>query len=143
MVPVEDSGFQKVLVATDFSSSSDAAFRQSLWAARQSGGSVVLAHVIEDLHRAAHAMSYKAKQDLLSGEGRLFEKEIRYFSDQKLRIQMASFPAEGVAVSFESLLGDAFVEIIHAVQQEGHDLVIAGTHGRTLHRNARHEFSHS
>jgi len=50
-------------------------------------------------------------------------------SDQKLRHQIASIEAPEVEISSETLLGEAFVEIIHAVQQEGYDLVMTGTRG--------------
>ena len=124
-----DNGFKNILVATDFSAFSNAALSQAVWLARQCRANLVLAHAIDDLRRAVHAMSYKAKLDLLSGEGELFQKEIRYISDQKLRYQIASMEASDVTINSETLLGEIFVEIIHAVQQEGYDLVITGTRG--------------
>ena len=123
------NGFKNILVATDFSECSNAALSQAVWLARHCGVGVVLAHAIDDLRRAAHVTSYKAKLDLLSGEGELFQKEIRNTSDQKLRHQISSMEAHDVKVSSETLLGEAFVEIIHAVQQEGYDLVMTGTRG--------------
>jgi universal stress protein E len=129
VMPVADTCFKNILVASDFSAFSDAALSQAVWLARQCGARVVLAHVIDDLRRAAHVTSYKAKLDLLSGEGELFQKEVRYMSDQKLRHQIASMKAPELDIRSETLLGEVFVEIIHAVQQEGYDLVITGTRG--------------
>jgi len=125
------TGFRNILVATDFSEDSEAALKLAVWVAQQSHGKMVLAHVIEDLGRAAHAMSYKAKRDLLVGEGKLYEKEIRYASDQKLYVLKSDLKNSGISVSSETLLGDAFVEIIHAVQLEAYDLVMTGTRGIT------------
>jgi nucleotide-binding universal stress UspA family protein len=123
------SGFQNILCATDFSPYSNAALRQALWLTRQCDAALTLTHVVDDLRRATHAMSYKAKLDLVSGEGRLFEKEIRYLSDSKLRTQIASLDCDSLNVKSETLLGEPFVEITHAVQQEGYDLVLTGTRG--------------
>jgi len=126
---VADTCFKNILVATDFSAFADAALSQAVWLARQCGARITVAHVIDDLRRAAHVTSYKAKLDLLSGEGELFQKEIRCLSDQKLRQQIASADAAELNISSETLLGEVFVEIIHAVQQEGYDLVMTGTRG--------------
>lgn len=128
-MPVSDHSFKNILVASDFSAFSDAALSQAVWLARQCAGRVVLAHAIDDLRRAAHTASYKAKLDLLSGAGELFQKEIRRTSDEKLRHQIASIAAPELDITSETLLGEAFVEVIHAVQQEGYDLVMTGTRG--------------
>ncbi|MEI7700110.1 MAG: universal stress protein [Planctomycetia bacterium] len=128
-MPVVDHGFKSILVAIDFSAFSDAALSQAIWLARQCGARLVLAHAIEDLRRAAHVTSSEARRDILSGEGDLFQKEIRSMSDQKLRDQIASIKSSELKISSETLLGEAFVEVIHAVQQEGHDLVMTGTRG--------------
>jgi nucleotide-binding universal stress UspA family protein len=39
--------------------------------------------------------------------------------------------AADINVKYETLLGEAYVEITHAVQQEGYDLVLAGSQGHT------------
>jgi len=114
-MPVADHGFKSILVAIDFSAFSDAALSQAIWLARQCGARLVLAHAIEDLRRAAHVTSSEAKRDILSGEGDLFQKEIRSMSDQKLRDQIASIKPSELKISSETLLGEAFVEVIHAV----------------------------
>jgi nucleotide-binding universal stress UspA family protein len=92
---------------------------------------VVLAHVLDDLRKATMGMSNRAKQDLLAGDGHIYEKEIRYVSDQKLQVLIQQLKGCGVDVASETLLGEAFVEISHAVQQEGFDLVMTGTRGIT------------
>ena len=72
-MPVADHIFKNILVASDFSVFSDAALSQAVWLARQCAARVVLAHSIDDLRRAAHTASYKAKLDLLSGEAEMFQ----------------------------------------------------------------------
>jgi universal stress protein E len=124
-------GYQQILVATDFSSSADAALRQAVWLGHQCGAKLVLSHCLDHLRRAAHSVTYKAKLDLLTADGQLFQKEIREESDRKLRQQIAALNLTNLEVSYETLLGEPFVEITHAVLQEGYDLVISGTHGRS------------
>ena len=123
--------FRNILVPTDFSEDSAAALQLAVWVAKQSSGRVVLSHVLDDLRRATMGMSNRAKQDLLAGDGHIYEKEIRYVSDQKMQLLIQQLKGSGIAVSSETLLGEAFVEISHAVQQEGFDVVMTGTRGIT------------
>jgi nucleotide-binding universal stress UspA family protein len=67
--------------------------------------------------------------DLLYGEGDLFQREIRKESDAKMRRLIVNLNAMDLNIKFETLLGEPFVEITHAVQQEGYDLVLAGSRG--------------
>ena len=127
----DSAAFKKILIATDFSEDSAAALQLAAWVARQSSGQLVLTHVLDDLRRATMGMSFKAKQDLLAGDGHVYEKEIRYASDQQLQGLIQSLNEPGLAISRKTLLGEAFVEITHAVQQEGVDLVMLGTRGMT------------
>jgi universal stress protein E len=127
----ESAGFRSILIATDFSEDSAAALQLAIWLAKQSSGRVVLAHVLDDLRKATMGMSNKAKQDLLAGDGHIYEKEIRYVSDQKLQVLIQQLKGAGIEVGSETLLGEAFVEISHAVQQERFDLVMTGTRGIT------------
>ncbi len=122
-------GYKRILVATDFSPHADAALKQAVWLARQTGASIVLAHTLPDLRRAVHSSSYKARLDLLYGEGELLQREIREESDAKMRRLIRDLNAMDLNIKVETLLGEPFVEITHAVQQEGYDLVLTGTRG--------------
>lgn len=123
------NGFNRILVATDFSPFADAALSQAVWLGCQCGARIVLAHAIEHLRRAAHSLTFKAKIDLLSAEGDLFQKEIRSESDAKLQRSVSQLNAQDLDIRYETVLGEPFIEIIHAVQQEGYDLVMTGTRG--------------
>jgi universal stress protein E len=125
----EAEGYRQILVATDFSAHADAALKQAVWLARQTGACIVLAHTLPDLRRAVHSASYRARMDLLRGEGDLFQREIRQESDTKMRRLIEQVNATDLNIGFETLLGEPFVEITHAVQQEGYDLVLAGSRG--------------
>lgn len=123
------SGYRNILVAIDFSVHADAALKQAVWLARQTKASVTLAHTLPDLRRAVHTASAQAKLDLLYGEGDAFQREVRRSSDKKMRRMIADLGAVDLDVAFETLLGEPFVELTHAVQSEGYDLVLAGTRG--------------
>ena len=121
--------YQHILVATDFSPHADAAVRQAVWLAKQTGARIVLAHTLRDLRRAVHGTSYQARLDLLYGEGDRFQRELREESDTKLQRLIVNLNATDLDIRFETLLGEPFVELTHAVQAEGYDLVLAGTRG--------------
>jgi universal stress protein E len=121
--------YKRILVAVDFSAHSEAAFQQAIWLARTQGASVVLAHTLPDLREVAHRASALAKLDLLQGEGELFQKEIRQASDNKMCRIIEKYRADDLDIKYETLLGDPFVELIHAVQSEHYDLVLAGSRG--------------
>jgi universal stress protein E len=126
---MDDNGYKRILVAIDFSSHSEAAFLQAVWLARTQGASIVLVHTLPDLLKVAHRASALAKLDLLQGEGEIFEREVRQATDEKMRQLIRKHRADDLNIKVETLLGEPFVELIHAVQSEGYDLVLAGTRG--------------
>ena len=121
--------YQRILVAMDFSLSSDAVLKQAVWLARRSGAKIVLIHVRADLRRAIASSSYQARMDFFHSEGDLFQREIRKESDAKMQQAIANLHATDLDIKSETLFGDSFIEIIHAVQNENYDLVLAGTRG--------------
>lgn len=124
-------GFKRILVATDFSPHARAALTQAVWLGRKSRASITLAHALPDLRKVVHAASYRAKLDLLYGEGQDFECEVRRESDARLKRLADGLNAPEIQIRVETLLGEPYVELTHAVLQEGHDLVLAGTSGAT------------
>ena len=122
-------GFNRILVAIDFSPHSEAALRQAVWLARKVGARITLAHTLPDLRRAVHSVSHQAKLDLLYSEGSVFQREVRQDSDSKMQRIIVDLHAADLDVKVETLLGAPYAEITHAVQQEGYDLVLAGTRG--------------
>ncbi len=124
-----NTGYQRILVATDFSPHADAALKQAVWLAQQTAASITLAHTLPNLREVVHSASVQAKLDLLYGEGDKFQREVRKSSDAKMRRMIADLGAVDLDVRCETLLGQPFVELTHAVQAEGYDLVLAGTRG--------------
>lgn len=123
------AGYRRILVSTDFSPCSAAALDQGVWLARQSGAKIVLAHTLPDLRRLVATLPVEARRDFFSGDGDVFDKEVRRESDAKLQRVISDLNAPDLDITFETLLGAPYLEITHAVQQEGYDLVLAGTRG--------------
>jgi nucleotide-binding universal stress UspA family protein len=126
---LDTTDYRRILVATDFSAHSNAALKQAVWLARQTKASVTLAHTLPDLRRVIQSTSTRALRDMFYGDGDTFQREIRRASDQRLRKMISDLAASELNISFETLLGEPFVELTHAVQAEGYDLVLAGTRG--------------
>ena len=122
-------GYERILAATDFSLPAEAAVKQAVWLARQAGTQITLAHTMPDLRKGVHSATHQAKLDLLYGADGGLQQEMRQDSETKLRRMIVNLNAIDLNIKFETLLGDAFVEVTHSVQQDGYDLVLAGTRG--------------
>jgi universal stress protein E len=66
---------------------------------------------------------------MVYGEGETFHREIRQESDLRMKHMLTALNATDLDVTVETILGEPFVAVTHAVQKEGHDLVVAGTRG--------------
>jgi nucleotide-binding universal stress UspA family protein len=121
--------FSKILVATDFSKPAEWALRQANWLAERCGAQLTLAHVLTDIRGAMSDMPASGRWELVAGDIDRFERELRRRSDERLARLTAKYCDAGVQLRHETLIGSPYVEIIHAVQKEGHDLVIVGTRG--------------
>lgn len=121
--------YSNILVAIDFSSHSAAALKQAAWLARKVGAKLVLAHSLPDVRKAILDVPYEGRTDLLYGDGELFQKQLRHDADEKLQSIAADVAVYDVKIQHETLLGEPYIELIHAVQAEGYDLVVAGTRG--------------
>jgi nucleotide-binding universal stress UspA family protein len=117
-----DSGFKRILVATDFSAFSNAALSQAAWLSRQTGAKIALANAIPDLSMSVYWGPHEREMN---------QRELSQRSDVSMRKMIGDLGATDLHVEFRTLIGEPFVEIIHAVQTEGYDLVLAGTHGLT------------
>jgi nucleotide-binding universal stress UspA family protein len=123
--------FRKILVATDFSKSADAALMRGAWLAEKCRAELVVAHVLTDLRQAFIALPYAAKTELLYGDIEKFERALRADSQRQLAKSVRRQAKRSVTFKTETLLGKPDVALTHAVQQEGYDLVLLGTRGVT------------
>jgi universal stress protein E len=119
-------GFRRILAATDFSPYGDAAIRQAVYAAKLSECRLVVAHVVADLHRAVSQTSYRSRIEFLEGNEEHFQRELRRQSDDRLKAAIRALGQPGVDITYETLLGEPHVELIHTVQRENYDLVVVG-----------------
>jgi nucleotide-binding universal stress UspA family protein len=112
---------RRILCPTDFSDDAGYALHIALDLARQNGGSVLLLHVADTL--GAEGLTYSEATTRLQPEA-----HVRGLQEQ-LRRQAP--PDAGVPVRFLLREGSPAPEIERAAREEGCDLVVLGTHGRT------------
>jgi len=116
--------FKKILVAIDFSESSDKAFRTALFMARTFEAHLLLLHVINEPvdmrgFYVPHISFDRLEEEIAEGAG-------------KLMAQFCKNNLEGVS-DYETLIvsGIPYQEIIQVAAQKDADLIVMGTHGRT------------
>jgi len=105
-------GYLQAIVATDFSPAAKAAVQQAIWLARTSGAKL--------------AMTYAAPDSMQSFKT---AHEIRQESAVKMKEIMEDLGATDLDIPLQTRIGQPIVVIIHAVQQGGFDLVLAGSRG--------------
>jgi nucleotide-binding universal stress UspA family protein len=119
--------FKNILVAVDFSATSDAAWKQAIWLAKQTESSVTLLHAIADStplvrsNSVLDALFDQASSDI----------QLQNDSDRSLRRMVTESKVDDMDVECVTVLGEPFVEIIQLVQEEGYDLVLAGSQGHS------------
>ena len=114
---------QTILVATDFSPTSDHALSYARSMARSFGASLHLVHVVPDPVLAS-AWSEAYAYDLTA-----LAERLRFDAHQRL-IEMADTIDE-VAMKTEALVGNPAAVITATAAERGVDLIVMGTHGRT------------
>ena len=112
--------FKKILVPLDFSASSELSVRVAEDLARANAGALILLHVHEPI---------------MGGDGELlapFPLDEAPEFDLRLEAVKADLVREGrVPVEARCRVGSAASEIMSLAREEGADLIVMGTHGRT------------
>ena len=121
------SVFQKILVATDFSESARAALAQAFSLAKATGAELTLAPAIPMTRETMEGLVANPWYAAASVED--IERRLRHGADERLDEHLAPFQGQGVALHHKTLWGTPFIEMIHAVQEEGYDLAVVGTRG--------------
>ncbi len=116
--------FKKVLVGTDFSEPADAARRMAIELARRLGAELEIVHVEEPLPAYAFAEGPLPNLPKL-------QEEVRSWAERELEEQAKEVRGAGVSVTTAVLLGTPANTIVERARNEGVDLIVAGTHGRT------------
>lgn len=118
------NNLKTILVAIDFSDTSDVAFKTALFMARQFSARLVLVHVISepiDLRGfyVPHISFDKLEEEVTAGAQKMMEQYCRtHFKDFD---------------NYESMIvpGIPYQEIIATAQKSEADMIVIGTHGRT------------
>jgi nucleotide-binding universal stress UspA family protein len=114
--------FRHILLATDFSPSSGAAWKRGLALAKSAGARILVVHVVPSLAQA-QAVRW-AYQEM--------EAEIRADAQKRLKALVARARKAGVRGKSLLLSGmPAHDAIARAARSQKVDLIVVGTHGRT------------
>jgi nucleotide-binding universal stress UspA family protein len=114
--------FRHILLATDFSASSGAAWKRGLALARATGAKILVVHVVPSL----------AQAQPVRWAYREMEAEIRADAQKRLRALVARGRKAGVRLKSLLLSGmPAHEAIARAARSQKVDLIVVGTHGRT------------
>ena len=105
---------KRILFPTDFSEASQAAFDHAVSLARDTGATLLIAHVEEP--------------PLPYGEAIMALPER---VDEELRQQLECIVPDAVPCEHRLLIGDPAGEIVRLAELEHVDLIVMGTHGRT------------
>lgn len=110
--------FKKILFATDFSPASEAALKYGTALARDSGALLLIAHV-EEL-----PMPYAG--------GEMYFAQPEYPNPEVKKMLEAIVPLDkNVRYEHRLVMGTAADDIVRVANEEGADLIVIGTHGRT------------
>ena len=125
--------FRKILVPIDFSDTSLAALAHAVSLAKVFNAEITVIHVIPPAESTAFAAGPEA---VMAGWGadenaREFEQRLQAGAEQQLREAIATYRGQVTDLQTRVLWGAAFMEVIHLVLEEGYDLVVVGTRGRS------------
>lgn len=109
---------KKILFPTDFSTSSDAGLRHATALARESGATLLIAHVEEP--------------PLAYGGGEMYYG-VPNPDHAAIREMLQAVLPTSPDVKYEHrlIVGEPASEIVRLAEQDGVDLIVMGTHGRT------------
>ncbi|PWB79768.1 MAG: hypothetical protein C3F08_05960 [Candidatus Methylomirabilota bacterium] len=121
---------KKVLVPTDFSETSTAAVRYARELASTYHGSVHLLHVLPDPAFQPWAFGVEPEVMGLSNEERIKRWEQKAIDQMKNLLPEAE--RKTVDVQFVTRVGHPVQQILQYAQDQGADLIVMGTHGRSV-----------
>jgi len=109
---------KKILFPTDFSHTGDAALAMATALARDSGATLLIVHVQEP------PMAY--------GGGELYYGVPNPATeDLHTMLQEVKPPDPAVPCEHRLITGDPATAVVHLAEEEGADMIVMGTHGRT------------
>jgi nucleotide-binding universal stress UspA family protein len=114
--------FQRIVCATDFSDTAEAAWEVACGLAAVHQAELTLVHVFPDLPPSPDVAVPSVMQ--------VWEEQRRWVS-QELDRRVADAVARGVRSREVLKMGPAATGLVEAVKEVGGDLLVVGTHGRT------------
>jgi len=121
---------EKILMPTDFSSSSENAMRYAVSFAKEYDAELVVLHVIHEPHRLRRVTTTLPGEEI----DKIIADEIGVV--KKAMEQFVKDFSEGVNVKTLIKTGIAVVEIVESAKEENVDMIVIGTHGQTGTRHA-------
>ncbi len=118
----------KILLATDFSDDSVNALRYAEELARKFSSEIIVLHVDQPL---APVMVSELGPAFDVGAMNQIAEEQRLAAQRELDRIVTRLRDGGIKARSLLRVGAPFLEIIHAAQSEGVDLIVMGTHGRS------------
>jgi nucleotide-binding universal stress UspA family protein len=115
--------FQRVMVATDFTSASTAALREAVQMAQRSGGELIVVHA----YTPPNVIQAEA---VAPGVYQEWERNVRVAVETKLGALIDGARKAGVNARALAVSGTPDEAIAEAAKLNGADLLVLGTHGR-------------
>ncbi len=128
MVPFVPT-FNKILSATDFSEDSNLAIAYAEEIARRFSGELIVLHVDQPLPPVMVSPDMGPVMDV--GAMTRIAEEQRMLAQKELDKIVNRLRDSGLKARSLLKVGSPFLEVIHTAQNEGADLIVMGTHGRT------------
>src|SRR5579872_6617488 len=123
------ANFTKIVAATDFSEDSTLALGYAEELARRFGAEIILLHVDQALPPVMISPEIGPVMDV--GAMTRIAEEQRMMAQKELDKLVNRMRDSGLKARSLLKVGSPFLEVIHAAQGEGADLIVMGTHGRT------------
>jgi len=121
---------EKILMPTDFSSSSENAMGYAASFAKEYNAGLIVLHVIQEPHRLRRVTTTLPEEEI----DKIIADEIEVV--KKAMEQFVKDFGEGVNVKTLIKSGIPVVEIVESAKEENVDLIVMGTHGQTGTRHA-------
>jgi nucleotide-binding universal stress UspA family protein len=119
-----DSQFQKILVPTDFSADAEEALRLASELSRGYSATLTLIHVYDPI-------AYPLPDGYMMYTPGQLSHMLAEFDKRLARAKESAKAAGALEVTTRLLQGSTAAEIVRFAQDEGYDVIVIGTHGRT------------
>lgn len=121
---------ERILMPTDFSSSSENAMRYAVSFAKEYNAELIVLHVVQEPHRLRRVTQKSAEEKIdkiIAAEIGVVKKAMEQFvKDFGEEFKVKKLIKSGIPV----------VEIVESAKEENVDLIVMGTHGQTGTRHA-------